>query len=97
MIQFQITSSLPRSVANKLAEIQKPINDLKEIFVDVGPGGTSSIRTGVSIANALSYALNIPSYPVASCELIHSFVSEKEPNKDRETNAIVNVGFSYSF
>jgi tRNA A37 threonylcarbamoyladenosine modification protein TsaB len=67
-------------ISNKLVKIQKPINDLKGIFIDVGPGGTSSIRTGVSIANALSYALNIPSYPVASCELIHSFVSEKEPN-----------------
>lgn len=69
-------------ISDKLKEIDKPIKDLKRIFIDVGPGGTSSIRTGVSIANALSYALNIPSYPVASCELIHSYVSEKDPKTE---------------
>ena len=67
-------------ISDKLEEINKPISELKRIFIDVGPGGTSSIRTGVSIANALSFALKIPSYPISSCELIHSFVSEKEPN-----------------
>ena len=67
-------------ISEKLVEINKPISDIKGVYIDVGPGGTSSIRTGVSIANALSYALKIPSYPVSSCELIHSFVSEKEPN-----------------
>jgi tRNA A37 threonylcarbamoyladenosine modification protein TsaB len=66
-------------IADKLSEINVPINKLKGVFVDIGPGGTSSIRTGVSIANALSYALKIPSYPVSSCELIHSYVSEMEP------------------
>lgn len=68
-------------ISDKLKEIDKPIQDLKRIFIDIGPGGTSSIRTGVSIANALSYALNIPSYPVSSCELIHSYAAEKDPNR----------------
>ena len=67
-------------ISEKLEEINQPISNLKGIFIDVGPGGTSSIRTGVSIANALSYALKVPSYPVSSCEVIHSYASEKEPN-----------------
>jgi tRNA A37 threonylcarbamoyladenosine modification protein TsaB len=81
MENFSIMESDPIDIiSDKLKEIGKPIKDVKRIFVDIGPGGTSSIRTGVSIANALSYALNIPSYPVTSCELIHSYVSELEPN-----------------
>jgi hypothetical protein len=34
--------------------------DLKKILVNPGPGGFSSTRTGVAVANALAFALSIP-------------------------------------
>lgn len=50
-----------------LALIEGALNDssiktseLKEIFVEVGPGSYTGVRVGVSIANSLSFALGIP-------------------------------------
>lgn len=36
------------------------LKDLKEIEVNLGPGSFTGLRVGVSVANALSFALNIP-------------------------------------
>lgn len=38
----------------------KKITDITEIEVFVGPGSFTGLRVGVSIANALGYALKIP-------------------------------------
>ncbi|HEY4528164.1 MAG TPA: hypothetical protein VJL09_03915 [Candidatus Paceibacterota bacterium] len=34
--------------------------NLKKILVNPGPGGFSSTRTGVAVANALAFALSVP-------------------------------------
>ena len=47
----------------------KSISDIKNILVDIGPGGTSSVRTGVAFANSLAYSLKIPVVPVSSLEI----------------------------
>ena len=36
------------------------LRELQKISVNPGPGGFSSTRTGVTVANALAYALDIP-------------------------------------
>lgn len=36
------------------------IKDITEVFVETGPGSFTGIRVGVSIAQAIAYALNIP-------------------------------------
>lgn len=36
------------------------ISDIKKIYVNRGPGSFTGLRVGVSVANALSFALNIP-------------------------------------
>lgn len=48
---------------------QLPLKDISQIIVDVGPGGTSRVRTGVAFANSLAYSLGIPVCPVPSLEL----------------------------
>lgn len=52
-----------------LKYIKKPISSIKGIVIDNGPGGTSSVRTGVAFANSLAYSLKIPTYPVSALEL----------------------------
>jgi len=47
----------------------KKINDINHIIVDMGPGGTSRVRTGIAFANSLAYSLNIPVSPVSTMEL----------------------------
>lgn len=49
-----------------LYNIGAKVNNISEIIVDIGPGGTSRVRTGIAFANALGYSLNIPVCPVKS-------------------------------
>jgi tRNA threonylcarbamoyladenosine biosynthesis protein TsaB len=55
---------------NKCLEISgKTIFDINNIIVDIGPGGTSRVRTGIAFANSLAYSLGIKVCPVSSMEL----------------------------
>ncbi|MEK7113137.1 MAG: tRNA (adenosine(37)-N6)-threonylcarbamoyltransferase complex dimerization subunit type 1 TsaB [Patescibacteria group bacterium] len=38
----------------------KKLEDIKEIAVNTGPGSFTGLRVGVSVANALGWALKIP-------------------------------------
>jgi len=52
-----------------LENCKKDVNDIANIIVDIGPGGTSRVRTGIAFANALAYGLGISVCPVSSMEL----------------------------
>ena len=45
------------------------VKEITRIVVDIGPGGTSRVRTGIAFANALAYSLGLFIYPVTSMEL----------------------------
>jgi tRNA A37 threonylcarbamoyladenosine modification protein TsaB len=57
-------------VAEGLKQMGLTTQDITNIIVDIGPGGTSLVRTGVAFANGLSYSLGIPICPVSSVETI---------------------------
>ena len=57
-------------VAEGLKQMGLTTQDITSLIVDIGPGGTSLVRTGVAFANGLSYSLGIPICPVSSVELI---------------------------
>ncbi len=57
-------------VAEGLEKMGLTAQDITNLIVDIGPGGTSLVRTGVAFANGLSYSLGIPICPVSSVELI---------------------------
>jgi tRNA threonylcarbamoyladenosine biosynthesis protein TsaB len=46
-------------IAEKLSESGKEISDISDIDVHTGPGSFTGIRVGVSVANAISYALGL--------------------------------------
>ncbi len=60
-----------------LNQTNTQVSDISEIIVDIGPGGTSSVRTGVSFANSLAYGLKIAVSAVSSFELIGLELWEK--------------------
>ena len=64
-------------VAECLEKVNITPQDLKSIIVDVGPGGTSLVRTGVAFGNGLAYSLGIPICPVLSVELVGIELWEK--------------------
>ncbi len=57
-------------VVEALEVVQMTTTDIKGIVVDTGPGGTSSVRTGVSFANGLSYSLDVSVVGISSAELM---------------------------
>ncbi len=57
-------------VVEALEAVQMATTDIKGIVVDTGPGGTSSVRTGVSFANGLSYSLDVPVAGISSAEFM---------------------------
>ena len=48
------------SIIKILKKNKKSLGDIDEIQVAQGPGSFTGTRVGVSVANALAYALNIP-------------------------------------
>lgn len=59
----QIFDALP-------AEIVVDLKQVANIYIDIGPGGTSSVRTGVAIANTLAYVNNAVLHPIPSSKIM---------------------------
>jgi tRNA threonylcarbamoyladenosine biosynthesis protein TsaB len=51
---------LPDLVNYGLDVTAKTVNDITLIAVDIGPGGLSSVRSGVAFANGLAFGLKLP-------------------------------------
>ena len=66
---FDVNNELDDMLCDALKSCGKETKDITSIIVDIGPGGTSRVRTGVAFANSLSYSSEIPVYPVSSMEL----------------------------
>ena len=60
---------LDRVFSAGLKYCKRELREIADIIVDIGPGGTSRVRTGIAFANALAYSLGISVCPVSSMEL----------------------------
>ena len=60
---------LDRVFSAGLKYCKRDLREIADIIVDIGPGGTSRVRTGIAFANALAYSLGLPVCPVSSMEL----------------------------
>ncbi|MDO4707200.1 MAG: hypothetical protein Q4A61_02095 [Porphyromonadaceae bacterium] len=67
--EHNVSEELDTMLSLGLNHCGKQIKDISNIIVDVGPGGTSRVRTGVAFANSLSYTLGVPIYTASSMEL----------------------------
>jgi len=56
----ELSETLLPNVQKLLQKAKVKITAIQKIAVRVGPGGFSRTRTGVAIANAFGFALNIP-------------------------------------
>ncbi|MDR2131227.1 MAG: hypothetical protein LBP56_08735 [Odoribacteraceae bacterium] len=68
-VAFPAGAELVEMLAGGLARVGREPRAIGSVVVDVGPGGTSRVRTGVAFANALAYALDVTVCPVSSMEL----------------------------
>lgn len=49
-----------KAISDTIAAEHKDFTDLTSISVNSGPGSFTGLRVGISIANAMSFALDIP-------------------------------------
>src|SRR5439155_9937017 len=56
-------------ISDGLKSIGAKVNDISAITLNIGPGGLSYVRSGVSFANALSFSLGIQIYPFNTFEI----------------------------
>jgi tRNA threonylcarbamoyl adenosine modification protein YeaZ len=61
-----------------LLNIKKLADNIKKIYVTVGPGSFTGLRIGVTIAKTLGYALNIPVIPISTLEMLASSSKEEK-------------------
>jgi tRNA threonylcarbamoyladenosine biosynthesis protein TsaB len=47
-------------IVDELTKNGRKINDISEIEVATGPGSFTGLRVGISVANTLGWALNVP-------------------------------------
>lgn len=60
-----------------LEKTQRSAGEIQRIVADIGPGGTSRVRTGVSFANGLAFSLSIGVCPVSLFELTGKLLWER--------------------
>ena len=56
----QLAETLHSTLQKLLADNGKKLHDIQGIVVFKGPGSFTGLRIGITVANALSYSLNIP-------------------------------------
>src|SRR5437016_933296 len=57
-------------VSRGLKSTGAEVSDISAITLNIGPGGLSYVRSGVSFANALSFSLGIAIYPFSTFEIL---------------------------
>ncbi len=73
------------AIERALAAVKVDKTALDAIGCVVGPGSFTGIRIGVSVLNAIAYALNIPLVPITSFELMAEWT-------DKDALFLVNAG-----
>ena len=58
-----------------LGRIGAQLRDITEIYVDIGPGGLGVTRTGVAFANALGFAIGVPTTGLPAFEMLGAHAS----------------------
>jgi tRNA threonylcarbamoyl adenosine modification protein YeaZ len=61
-----------------LEEANVSINEIDCFAVDIGPGSFTGVRIGVSLVNAMAFALNKPVIPVDSLLALYEAADERE-------------------
>ena len=81
---------------NMIPEIDKLIkkhqisrNEIDGIVVAIGPGSYTGVRIAITIAKTMSYALNIPVYPVSSLRVLK--------DNDKPSICVINARSNRSY
>jgi tRNA threonylcarbamoyladenosine biosynthesis protein TsaB len=94
-VDFKECSDISFLVKHGLSAINKCVNDIRTIAVDIGPGGLSSVRSGVAFANGLAFGLGIPVCSFFSFELL-GFEAWKKHQMPVLCTAKANEGNAYA-
>jgi tRNA threonylcarbamoyl adenosine modification protein YeaZ len=71
-----LATRLPEAIKSLLSNAAISLQDATFIAVNIGPGGLSATRSGVSFSNALRYGLSIPLIAIRRFEIIGSYAHQ---------------------
>lgn len=80
----ELSTTILGKIEEILAKHQTKINDLEGLIAYIGPGSFTGLRIGISIANALSYSLNIPIESIKNDQKINEAITnllKEKPTK----------------
>lgn len=80
---IEISGNIFSVLDDLLEENSLSLLDVERIFVDIGPGGTSSVRSGVSIANTIGYVTKAEIFPILSSQIILQQNSDVQQQANR--------------
>lgn len=79
----QLAETIHRKLEDVLADNQQTKDGLSGIVVYQGPGSFTGLRIGMSVANALSYSLDIPITTKTGDDWISEGVQELQTNPSK--------------
>lgn len=84
MAKGSASEAVSELISEILTAVGRQCSDLSRIAVDVGPGGFTSVRVGVTFAKTLAWSLGVPIVSVTSFDLIDSKRAVAVPSKKGE-------------
>lgn len=80
----ELSSTIHLKIKEMLGQNKLELKDLRGIVVFKGPGSFTGLRIGISVANALAYALNIPILASATDDWVNIGVSRLMNNQNEQ-------------
>ncbi len=87
----ELSSTIHLKIQQMLTTHKKQLSDLEGLVVYKGPGSFTGLRIGMTVADTLSYALNIPIVSATTEEWIALGI-ERLLNKENEVIALPEYG-----
>jgi tRNA threonylcarbamoyladenosine biosynthesis protein TsaB len=88
----QLAETIHTQIDRVLSEAGKSLKDVTGIIVYQGPGSFTGLRIGMSVANALAYALPAPVAATSGSEWIQQGINRVQGKKQTRTYPVPEYG-----
>lgn len=87
----ELSDTLHKRISELLSGNNRRFSDINGIIVYAGPGSFTGLRIGISVANALSYSLNVPAVGASGENWIQQGIKLLLKSGNRKAKSVVPV------